>query len=83
MDQRGRGPQLTFFTASRAASAAVSIALRTLVDAALTWERATFDWPIARFVYEHVYPSLPREYRTSDCYDGGPYDLRPASPVFP
>jgi hypothetical protein len=38
---------------------------------------------IARFVYEHVYPSLPQEYRTSDCQDGGPYDLRPASPVFP
>ena len=38
---------------------------------------------IARFVYEHVYPSLPQDYRTSDCHDGGPYDLRPASPVFP
>jgi hypothetical protein len=38
---------------------------------------------VARFVYEHVYPSLPQDYRTSDCHDGGPYDLRPASSVFP
>jgi hypothetical protein len=38
---------------------------------------------VARFVYAHVYPSLPREYRTSDCRDGGPYDLRPRSPVWP
>jgi hypothetical protein len=38
---------------------------------------------LARFVYEHVYPALPQEYRSSDCHDGGPYDLRPASPVWP
>jgi hypothetical protein len=38
---------------------------------------------VARFVYEHVYPALPQEYRTSDCHDRGPYDLRPASPVWP
>ena len=38
---------------------------------------------IARFVYAHVYPSLPPEYRTSDCHDRGPYDLRPASSVWP
>jgi hypothetical protein len=38
---------------------------------------------VAAFVYEHVYPALPQEYRTSDCRDGGPYDLHPASPVWP
>jgi hypothetical protein len=38
---------------------------------------------LARFVYEHVYPALPQEYRSSDCHDDGPYDLRPASPVWP
>jgi hypothetical protein len=38
---------------------------------------------VARFVYEHVYPALPQDYRSSDCHDGGPYDLRPASPVWP
>jgi hypothetical protein len=38
---------------------------------------------IARFVYERVYPALPQEYRSSDCHDGGPYDLRPASSDWP
>jgi hypothetical protein len=38
---------------------------------------------IARFVYEHVYPSLPQDYRSSECHDGGPYDLQPASSVWP
>jgi hypothetical protein len=38
---------------------------------------------VARFVYEHVYPALPQEYRSSECHDRGPYDLRPASPVWP
>ena len=38
---------------------------------------------LARFVYEHVYPALPQEYRTADCHDRGPYDLRPSSPVWP
>jgi hypothetical protein len=38
---------------------------------------------VARFVWEHVYPALPQEYRSPDCHDGGPYDLRPASPAWP
>lgn len=38
---------------------------------------------LARFVYEHVYPALPQEYRSAACHDGGPYDLRPSSPVWP
>jgi hypothetical protein len=38
---------------------------------------------VARFVWEHVYPALPHEYRTSDCRDGGPFDLRPANPSWP
>jgi hypothetical protein len=38
---------------------------------------------VARFVHEHVYPALPQEYRSSDCHDRGPYDLRSASPVWP
>ena len=46
----GGGPQLTFFTASRAASVAVSTALRTLVLAAFTCVRATFVWSTARLV---------------------------------
>jgi hypothetical protein len=38
---------------------------------------------VASFVYEHVYPALPQEYRTAHCHDGGPYDLRPSSPLWP
>ena len=38
---------------------------------------------VARFVWEHIYPALPQDYRSSDCRDGGPYDLRPASSVWP
>jgi hypothetical protein len=38
---------------------------------------------LARFVYEHVYPALPQDYRSSDCHDRGPYDLRPSSSVWP
>ena len=38
---------------------------------------------VARFVHEHAYPSLPQEYRTPACHDGGPYDLHPESRVFP
>ena len=29
------------------------------------------------------YPLLPTDYRTADCRDGGPDDLRPGDPVFP
>ena len=38
---------------------------------------------ITRFVYEHVYPSLPQDYRTSDCHDRGPYDLVRRARSFP
>lgn len=38
---------------------------------------------LAAFVYEHVYPALPQDYRSADCHGGGPYDLRPASPTWP
>src|SRR5205823_9637859 len=47
----GGSVQPTFFAACRVASAAVSAALRTLVDAAFTWLRATFVCSIARCVY--------------------------------
>jgi len=30
-----------------------------------------------------LYPNLPDEYRTPDCVNGGPHDLRPADPVWP
>ncbi len=35
------------------------------------------------WVYLRGYPNEPDEYRTSDCRDGGPLDLRPQSNEFP
>src|SRR5205823_10287882 len=50
-DDRAGSVQPTFFAACRVASAAVSAALQTLVDAAFTWLRATFVCSMARCVY--------------------------------
>ena len=38
---------------------------------------------VARYAWTHVYPHMPSDYRTFDCYDGGPLDLRPADPSWP
>jgi hypothetical protein len=35
------------------------------------------------WVYERGYPNAPTDYRSAQCYDGGPLDLRPQHPVFP
>ena len=35
------------------------------------------------WVYAKGYPNEPEDYRSSNCYDGGPLDLRPQSNVFP
>lgn len=38
---------------------------------------------IARYVAAHMYPDMPAAYRSADCRDGGPLDLRPESAVWP
>lgn len=38
---------------------------------------------IARYVTVHMYPDMPAHYRSPDCRDGGPLDLRPDSVVWP
>ena len=38
---------------------------------------------IQKWVYVRGYPNEPEDYRSGDCADGGPLDLRPHSPVFP
>jgi hypothetical protein len=38
---------------------------------------------IAVDALRRLYPALPARYRTSECRDGGPLDLRPASSVWP
>jgi hypothetical protein len=37
----------------------------------------------AAYALVHFYPLLPDDYRMADCVNGGPYDLRPADPVWP
>jgi hypothetical protein len=37
----------------------------------------------ARVVATQIYPRMPSDYVTSDCHDGGPLDLNPASSVWP
>jgi hypothetical protein len=38
---------------------------------------------IAFYVWKKIYPYEPDDYRLADCANGGPYDLRPADPVWP
>ena len=37
----------------------------------------------ARAVFGELYPRMPSAYRSLDCRDGGPLDLRPDSPAWP
>lgn len=38
---------------------------------------------IASYIVREVQPVLPADYRSSDCYDGGPLDLHPQRPSWP
>jgi hypothetical protein len=38
---------------------------------------------LAAYLYEHVYPRLPANYRTGHCRNGGPLDLRPETAAWP
>lgn len=38
---------------------------------------------LATYLYRHVYPVMPANYRSAECRDGGTLDLRPETPVFP
>ena len=38
---------------------------------------------IATFIVREVQPALPADYRTRDCFDGGPLDLRPERASWP
>ena len=35
------------------------------------------------WLFEKGYPNMPQDYRSSQCYDGGPLDLRPEHATFP
>jgi hypothetical protein len=43
-------------------------------------QRAT---AIARYYVTTYYPQMPTDYRSGECGNGGPYDLRPADPSWP
>jgi hypothetical protein len=59
-------------------------ALQTTAQAAiLLGADARAAQAVAGYAYRHFYPNMPDEYRMSDCVNGGPYDLRPADPVWP
>jgi hypothetical protein len=38
---------------------------------------------LAERYWEQVYPTRPREYRSPRCRNGGEYDVRPGSDVWP
>jgi len=38
---------------------------------------------IQAWLYKRGYPNEPAEYQSSQCYDGGPLDLRPQQSRFP
>jgi hypothetical protein len=38
---------------------------------------------VQRWLFLEGYPNEPEEYHSSDCYDGGPLDLRPQQAQFP
>jgi hypothetical protein len=59
-------------------------ALQTTAQAAILFgadQRAA--QAIAVYVLKKMYPYEPDDYRLADCVNGGPYDLRPADPVWP
>ena len=38
---------------------------------------------VGRYAWKQVYPEAREDYRSLDCFNGGPFDLRPADPVWP
>jgi hypothetical protein len=59
-------------------------ALQTTAEAAtLFGADARSAQATALYALQRMYPNLPDDYRTPDCVNGGPYDLRPADPVWP
>ena len=68
----------------RSESIAECYALQTTAQAAtlLGADTAAAE-ATAGYALTHLYPELPDEYRTGDCGNGGPLDLRPADPSWP
>jgi len=59
-------------------------ALQTTAQAAtLLGADARAAQATAVYALTHLYPNLPDEYHLPGCGNGGPYDRRPADPVWP
>jgi hypothetical protein len=59
-------------------------ALQTTAQAAtLFGADARAAQAVAVYAWKKMYPYEPDEYRLGECVNGGPYDLRPADPVWP
>ena len=59
-------------------------ALQTTAQAALLLGAdAHAAQAVANYAWVKLYPLLPDDYRLPNCGNGGPYDLRPADPVWP
>ena len=59
-------------------AAAQCYALQTNADTAMRLGAGPDDArAIAAFIQREVQPVLPADYRSSDCFEGGPLDLRP------
>ena len=59
-------------------------ALQTTAQAAILFGAdARTAQAVADYAWKKIYPYEPDDYRLAECVNGGPYDLRPADPVFP
>jgi hypothetical protein len=59
-------------------------ALQTNAETAMRLGAGVTDaQAIASFIVREIQPVLPADYRSSDCFDGGPLDLRPERPSWP
>jgi len=59
-------------------------ALQTNADTAIRLGAATADArAIAAYILREVQPVLPADYRSGECYDGGPLDLHPERSSWP
>jgi len=60
------------------------LALQTTAQAAFLLGATPVEaQALARYVFLHLYPSLPAEYVSPECRDGGPLDLHPETRLFP
>jgi hypothetical protein len=76
--------QVTAVAGVRDEAATQCYALQTNVDTAMRLGASREDaGAIAAYIVREVQPALPADYRTRDCFDDGPLDLRPELASWP